>query len=369
MASSGSNDWKPVAWQCSCERWNKKNVDYCGKCGAHWQGNVIAYDIPGQVNWNYGGHQGKGQNAPGSPRSRRALTPRQTSKKPKERVKPKGAGKPSYPHGGKGAGKGFQEPLPPPPPIPAPLQGKGPAPPDASWPLLNANTPAPAVPPPAQATMDPQMKMLMAQLKRCSDSLPSETQQLLADINKKSDQRDTKELHHAVNKLGQAKKQLATLRLSRWQLHSCWTNFLQEATVNWQRYTQDFSTQDQELVTKITGAKEQLAQAKAYLVATKDKATENVEEAADASDEEMLREDTGRDIAEGLQQMHASLQTLKQKADSVLMEEENAAKRAKLAQAAAEPIEVPEGDAVAHPGATGESLTSPSMVPFAMAGK
>lgn len=184
---------------------------------------------------------------------------------------------------------------------------------------------------PAQPSvaLDPAMKQLLNQLKKCSDSLPTEVQQLVTEVAVSTDRQETRELHGAVNKLSQAKKHLTLLRNSRLQLHGAWMSFLQEASGSWKGYVKDFGEQDQSLQEQIAAAKEQLAQAKDNLQRSKEKVTEEayVEE---VSEDETMRDDVSKDIRENLSSMANTLDQLHMKAEASLDEMQQPAKLRKL---------------------------------------
>lgn len=169
----------------------------------------------------------------------------------------------------------------------------------------------------------------------------------------KMDQQDTKGLHQAVSKLGQAKKQLANLRSTRWQLHTNWLAFLQTAISQWQANMKEFTANDADLLEKITVAKTQLAQAREALANCKEKVAgaEGNNDVKEISDEEMVREETSKELVAGFQQMTTSLEALQKQAEKTISEKERAAKRTKYAAS---------GDAPSAPSAA----TSPSTVPF-----
>lgn len=220
------------------------------------------------------------------------------------------------------------------PPVPAPTSYQAPA------------VPTPATPSASETTL----KALVAHLKKCNDGLPAEVQQLVNEAAITSDKMEAKALHNAVNKLASAKKQLTALRNTRWQMHSAWTTFLQQASINWKSYVKDYQEQDTSLQEQITAAKDQLAAARTHLQQYKDKAVDG-EADEEVSDDDTMRDAVGREISEGLTAMMKSLEELHARAETQAEDLQRPGKIAKLD---------PGGGVTSPPSVK----PTPSMVPF-----
>eukprot|EP00438_Fugacium_kawagutii_P026950 Skav204988 [mRNA] locus=scaffold1180:657270:667038:- [translate_table: standard] len=360
MAASSSQDW----W-CGCGRHNPKTNHCCGTCGAAWKPQPSAW----RQNW-----RGQGEpygewwaetKKPKSPRAPRPHTPKPW-KPPKQDKRP-----PKQPQGG---APPPMVPAPPPQmPFPPQWQPSMPQPSVAipsyqGGPTWNTPSPAPAVGQPVSLTappvpsLDPAMRNLLASLRKCSDNLPPEVQQMVTEVAVSSDRMEAKELHNAVNKLSNAKKQLKTLQGTRLQLHSAWSAFVQQATANWQGYIRDFGEQDQALQEQINAAKEQLSAAKENLQQSKAKATDNgvVEE---ISDDDGMRDEVGKEIKENLNTMAQTLDQLKSKADASIDDLQQPLKARKLDSGNAAPGHGASGEhGTNHGGAPADGRSSPSAV-------
>lgn len=364
-----------MPWWCQCGRQNPKANEWCGSCGLHWSGETPA-------SGHAGSHGGGGRHIQGnewwdhaqqpkSPRTPRGQTPNphQRPKNPKPRF-PK---QPKQPKGG-----GHQPNLPPPPPqlqqLPAWKAPTVPAPQAMNYqgaPQWSAAPPMPspgqqAPPPnPTNSPSDSTLRNLLGQLKKCSDSLPADIQQLVADAAVVSDKVETKELHGAVTRLSTAKKQLTLLRNSRWQMHHAWHGFVQQASTAWQGYVKEFGEQDKSFQEQITQAKDQLKAARLHLQQSKEKAADQGEE-EDVSEDDMMRDEAGREITDSLSKMEQSMDQLRQRAAASIDELTQPSKVRKLDGGGAPGGGLPGGpsgggDDASKPGV----VPTPSMTPFA----
>lgn len=216
--------------------------------------------------------------------------------------------------------------------------------------------------------MDPTLKSLLNTLKKHTDSLPQDVQQILSEAMVNSDKMEAKALHGAVNKLSSAKKQLTMLRNTRWQMHAAWTSFLQQSTVNWQNYVKDFTEQETNLQQQIVEAKEQLSAARQHLHQSNVRGgdSELVEELS--GEDDTMRDEVGKEIVEGLTAMDMSLKQLHARAAQMVSEDERPGKCARTTPK--EEIATTEshgGGACASAPTLGKSapVATPSMQPFA----
>lgn len=234
------------------------------------------------------------------------------------------------------------------------------------------NSPIMPMPPPQPApapstAMDPTLKNLLSTLKKHTDTLPQDVQQILSEATVTTDKLEAKALHGAVNKLSNAKKQLTMLRTSRWQMHAAWSSFLQQSTANWQGYVRDFTEQETNLQRQIADAKEQLAAARQHLHQSNIRGgdAELVEELSGEDDN--LRDEVGKEIVEGLTAMDTSLKQLHARAAQMVSEDERPGKCARVSpKEEAEVKDSAGGGSCASAPALGKSapVAPPSMLPF-----
>ena len=186
-----------------------------------------------------------------------------------------------------------------------------------------------------EAAQDKQLRSLVSALKKHSDALPEELQNVLQEVTSKSGQQETKLLHSAVTAHGRAKKDLQEAQIERANLHTAWRKFLSQSAEQWQKYSEMFQQQEQAVTAKVQQAKDSLKAAKETLSNTKIAAgVESKEETSHMSDVEDLEKDlataTATKITEGFTQLSEGLQTLQQQAEQAELEEQKAMKRQRL---------------------------------------
>ena len=194
---------------------------------------------------------------------------------------------------------------------------------------------AATMPPPIQQNAeDKQLKSLMAVLKKHSDTLPPEVQNMVNEAAIKEGQKQTKQLHAVVAAHGRARKELQQAQLARFQLHNAWRGFLSQAVTQWQGYSAQFLEQEKQMNERVNTAMEALNQAKESLA--KAKSTAGVEAKEDTmaiSDEEPDKEIAGSTadrIQEGLTNLQSSLEALQTSAEQMVEDEQKALKRPRL---------------------------------------
>ena len=174
---------------------------------------------------------------------------------------------------------------------------------------------------------DKHLKNLVTALKKHKDSLPEDVQQLIQEVNSKSGQQETKQLHAAVSQHGRAKKELQEAQAARHHMHSAWRNFLSQSVDQWNAYTQKFMEQEKQLTERVQQAKELLAQAKINLTGCQSAAggetKSDVMELSEAEDTENKDSDmsAGKRIADSLQELNANLTTLHSQANQAVEKE------------------------------------------------
>ena len=127
----------------------------------------------------------------------------------------------------------------------------------------------PTGPPPAQASdskedkdKDKQMRSLVAALRKHQEALPEDVQALMKDVSIRSGQEETKQLHAAVSQHGRAKREIAAAQAARLNMHVAWKNFLSHSVQQWTAYTNQFTTQEKQLMERLKLAQENLLIAK-----------------------------------------------------------------------------------------------------------
>eukprot|EP00434_Breviolum_minutum_P019943 symbB.v1.2.017596.t1/scaffold1362.1/size123397/3 len=182
---------------------------------------------------------------------------------------------------------------------------------EAPWlpPAMPAAPPAPA-PPPQASQESAQMRSLLSALKKASADLPPDVQAAMQKLNQDDGKTMTKQLHAAVSNLGNAKKSLAELSLARANLHTGWNSFLEAAITRWQRYSEEFTQQDQDLAGQIEKAKEAVKVCKEnFRSLQKSEGVAKDDTAEVISDEEELT--VPSKVDEHMSQMQQSLMALK----------------------------------------------------------
>lgn len=360
-------------WRCVCGKLNRKKDNFCPDCQASWKtgtpepvrhpDNAWAND-PRYAWTEYPNTPWNAQDAWSQPSSRRpSQSPRaQRPPKPPKSGKGKQKGK------GKGKGKAKDGGKTPPqtnagPPGPLQIDASSPSP----W-LLPAPDPTAAPPWATSAATasggetEKQLRQLITTLQK-EEGLSAQAQEALQQITIKTEQDDTRLMHSAVARLGNARKHLASAVGSRHQLHAAWAKFLQTSIAQWQQWTEDFGKQDKEALDKINLAKQSLAAAKEQFAGNRGNLglkTEPVDLAS--SDDEDGKSNKGAQLAVDMEGVAVTLQGLKSKADEMVAEDQQEAKRCKTATPA-------QGAAATAQTVPAAVASSPSCVPFGTASR
>ena len=306
------------SWWCPyCKKLRKEEEDFCGKCGAWWgdcqtgtyyqqNSQKKQHEAP----WNSGSqHSWEQWSQPWTPRAGRDASASRGRGKDKKDKKAKGKGK----------GKDKAERSAP-----------------KAEPKWNFQMPSIAAPPaPAQeqaatSSLDPAIKSLLTELKKQTDSLSPEIQTLMQSVNIKEGRSETSTMHKAVSEYGKARTHLDQVKLARYQLHTSWKNFLNDACQRWSAFTEEFKKQEVELQTQLQAATEALKMSKQKLDAFKqDQEAELIEDSeVEDMDAKSEKEPAAARLQEGLETMANSLTELKTVAENICAQE-NPNKRAR----------------------------------------
>ena len=112
---------------------------------------------------------------------------------------------------------------------------------------------------------DKQLRSLVAALRKHQDALPDDVQALMKDVSIRAGQQETKQLHAAVSQHGRAKREIADAQAARLNMHVAWKNFLSQSVQQWTAYTNQFMSQEKQLMDRLQAAQENLAVAKENL--------------------------------------------------------------------------------------------------------
>ena len=302
-------------WRCRfCKRHNKGTAAFCGQCGRHWercQDTEFVY---------YQSWEKDGQRQRSVSQKQWPATPRQRSHTPQSRH---GDAQPKSTRRKKAKAKAKSQAAP---------QA------DPAWnrrtPQTGTSSSQNATSGAAQTAVDPKMKTLLAALKKNESTLPTDVQSLLQDVSTANAQADTKTMHAAVAKQGQARKKLQELKASRAQLHRSWSSYVAEAVDRWKKNLENFTAEDADLETQISEAWENVQTAKEHMETIKTAMEETESGGIDLtneSDEENMAEKTepAATIKEGMQSMAMNLEALSKKAEEMV--QESAPKRPRTA--------------------------------------
>ena len=177
----------------------------------------------------------------------------------------------------------------------------------------------------------------MAALKKNEANLTPDLQLLVQESTMVQSQDNTRQLHSAVSKLGQAKKVLQKLRASRQNLHVVWKNYIAESVTKWKEFCEQFEKQDSDLARQLQEALQSVKIAEAGLESSKKEAKEMKEDdnMSDQGPQEISDEENpeqldlnGANIMGGMNDMLKNLEALQQCAEAAI--EAKAPKRPRL---------------------------------------
>lgn len=285
---------------------------------------------------------------------------RRPSQSPRQRQRPRarrqqghGGGQPSMGQKGKGkgpgnfsqgGGKAFTQQPPaqyahrmgqegmaplPPPPLP-PLPGCG----EIPWAHLAPPFPVPQAPSvenhaPTEAEI--KLKKVMGVLKKNETELPPEVSEVVKDTKLTEGLCQIKNMHDAVENLGEAQQSFEKACFVRAQNLASWRQFLHLSVQRWQEYTQHFLAQEKFNLEQIATAREAVKNAQAIFKNLQEKGviTIDAEEDPALMEEEPSSTESSKRIQEGLMHMTSSLEQLANQADKEHAEEEQMKKRAR----------------------------------------
>ena len=363
-------------WRCKyCKKISKASANGCSQCLTHWQECQDTDYVPParQDDWSYYQDSGK------SPRHGRGK--REKSQHPKSpRYGKKGRGRGGYQggsqtgkgdgnhHSGQQTGKGKQitqkgdkgkgKGKPP--------GGETMVPPEPPWmPTQHMNAlplPPPMTPPPPTAE-ETTLKELINALKKSSQEMDPEVQAIVQRSHMQEGQKSTKSLYTAVDDLSSARETLDIAKLARHHLHIKWRNFLTDAVQRWQKHTEDFQKEEQELTQQIETAKVALAAAAKRFEASKSELgvavvdVEAQEAMMEASTDAAEGGSVGTALFDSLVMMRTQLETVQASADAMVTEEATTSNKRQR---------VEEGFVASAPpsGVGAPSVAAPAMQPF-----
>ena len=187
--------------------------------------------------------------------------------------------------------------------------------------------PAPSLASDGKDDKDRQMRSLVAALRKHQDNLPDDVQALMKDVSIRAGQEETKQMHAAVSQHGRAKREVADAQSARLHMHQAWKNFLAQSVQQWTAYTNQFMTQEKELMDRLKLAQENLLIARDNLGSCKLAAgLAAKDDASMASDtEEVIAKEAesaaGRQIAASFKDLATSLQALHTQAAEAVQQE------------------------------------------------
>eukprot|EP00435_Cladocopium_sp_Y103_P050690 s495_g15.t1 len=337
-----------TTWRCgTCMKICGKSHAFCGVCGRSWHmcadptfqsapkstasnrhvqwtyDDWNTEDTWNQNSWNQDTHARHQQSQwTKSPRRRQS---------PRRRPSKKGGGKSTDQMKGKGK-LPPSEPEPLGPPSLASIAAL-----DPPWnPTASMGSAVPPTAPPS-GQEDKQFKTILAALQKHTEVLPPEVQAIINDAAMKDSQQETKKMHSAVAAHGRARKELQQAQLARHNLHSAWKSFLGQAVTQWQTYGNQFIEQERQLTERVNAAVQSLEMAKETLAKSKSSAgVETKEDSMNISDDDqdLAKKDvsnaTAEHIKESLTGLHSSLEQMKNSADKMVEQEQQALKRPRL---------------------------------------
>jgi len=354
---------KNPAWKClDCRRMIKGNDIYCPACGQHWEDcmdrdhHVAAGQdtyrqltpsrhstYRGQMqdaSWNWSRRPSQSPRQRQRPRSRRQPGPGGDSQANSvQKGKGKGKGKTNQ-GGGKAAaqqapaqnahrlGQDGMAQLPPPPLPPQPSSGGIP------WAQLAPPFPVAASPCPeslAPTEAEIKLRKVLGVLKKHETEIPPEVSEVVKDTKLTEGISKIKNMHDAVENLGEAQQTFEKACFARAQNLASWRQFLHLSVQRWQEYTQHFLTQEKYNLEQIATARDAVKNAQAIFKNLQEQGviTIDAEEDPAMMDEEPAKTESSRRIQEGLEHMTSSWEHLANQADKEHAEEQQLKKRAR----------------------------------------
>jgi hypothetical protein len=269
----------------------------------------------------------------------------------------KGAGKPQNTHR---LGQEGMAPLPP-PPLPA-QPGFG----DPPWTQLQPpfpSTAAPNVEMPVPMVNDAELRLrkVLGVLKKNETELPPEVSAVVKDTKITDGMSKIKNMHDAVELLGDAQQAFETACFARAQNLASWRQFLHLSVQRWQEYSLHFQSQEKHNMDQIAQARERVQSAQAIFKTMQEKGIITIDAEDDPAlmDEEpaTTKQEGSSKIQQGLEHMTASLENLAKQADLEFAEDQQLKKR---------PRKEPPGNEAAGPSSPAQP-GSKAMEPFGMA--
>lgn len=211
------------------------------------------------------------------------------------------------------------------------------------------------------------LQALLTALRKDETSLSSDVQSILQRSELQASKISTKELHAAVNRLDQAKKQWTLSKSARLRLHTKWRDYVVQSMDRWKEYVTSFETQDEALEKEQHQALDQLKAAREALTASKKLALETADgetTIVDDDEEDFMNDvvESGRGVMESLQSVVTTFEQLKHKADESVEQLQAAQGTRKIQRTA------PATDGLSVP-VDGPKVSTPSCLPFGNPGR
>ena len=168
-------------------------------------------------------------------------------------------------------------------------------------------------------------------LKKHETEIPPEVSEVVKDTKLTEGISKIKNMHDAVENLGEAQQTFEKACFARAQNLASWRQFLHLSVQRWQEYTQHFLTQEKYNLEQIATARDAVKNAQAIFKNLQEQGVITIDAEEDPAmvDEEPTKTESSRRIQEGLEHMTSSLEHLANQADKEHAEEQQLKKRAR----------------------------------------
>lgn len=192
-----------------------------------------------------------------------------------------------------------------------------------------ATAPCPETHIPTEAEI--KLRKVLGVLKKNETELPPEVSEVVKDTKLTEGLSKIKNMHDAVENLGEAQQSFEKACFARAQNLASWRQFLHLSVQRWQEYTQHFLSQEKYNLEQIATARDAVKSAQAIFKNLQEKGviTIDAEEDPAMMEEEPTKTESSRRIQEGLEHMTTTLEQLANQADKEHAEEQQLKKRAR----------------------------------------
>lgn len=205
------------------------------------------------------------------------------------------------------------------------------------------------------------LRKVLGVLKKNETELPPEVSAVVKDTKITDGMSKIKNMHDAVELLGDAQQAFETACFARAQNLASWRQFLHLSVQRWQEYSLHFQSQEKHNMDQIAQARERVQSAQAIFKTMQEKGIITIDAEDDPAlmDEEpaTTKQEGSSKIQQGLEHMTASLENLAKQADLEFAEDQQLKKR---------PRKEPPGNEAAGPSSPAQP-GSKAMEPFGMA--